>query len=577
MLGIAPVVLTLLLFPVAGPARNGPFLDLPRRPLAAMSGSVFAKSIEDLPLQAREERIEKEVLSGNVPSFLRSFQPVDVSSSENGAVHTGRLFVLTDYLAVGSDADYLYVPTTPYTAQRLADRLHCLLPTPKIVDAIYASAKNRLTPSPIPPAAAMTSVPWFEAISQTIASQRAGLPTDALTAGDKKDIVICRALKDTPGRVAIYGWHKPDGNPIQPLYLGHIATWADYSHGTRLVFEKMEVDGKMRRVREVLSDPALAGLVSGEGVIAQPRYVFHVFPHPPDNSIHTLPGEETTIFSPMKGVRVLIDAPSRLKAKVRLVLFALPNGNTIEQTMGRKMQPDDDWHFDIQHIAAQTRFVRDSKKDESLVVAYIEAANHAWPTWLRSGDPKSTLAIVDSVVSRFREHDLSVTLDSHSGGGAFEFAYLDSVEAIPAWIDRIAFLDSEYNYDSAVHSKKLADWLGADNHFLCAIAYDDASALYDGKPVVSAEGGTWGRTHKMLADLGTAFKIDRVNSGDPEKYLGLDGRICFWLKENPNHQIFHTVQVEKNGFIESLLSGTPLEGKRYRYFGARAYSRFIAS
>jgi hypothetical protein len=36
------------------------------------------------------------------------------------------------------------------------------------------------------------------------------------------------------------------------------------------------------------------------------------------------------------------------------------------------------------------------------------------------------------------------------------------------------------------------------------------------------------------------------------------------------------VQVEKNGFIESLLSGTPLEQRGYRYFGRRAYSGLIA-
>jgi hypothetical protein len=39
--------------------------------------------------------------------------------------------------------------------------------------------------------------------------------------------------------------------------------------------------------------------------------------------------------------------------------------------------------------------------------------------------------------------------------------------------------------------------------------------------------------------------------------------------------VLHTVQVEKNGFIESLLSGTKLEGVDYTYFGDRAYTRFI--
>ncbi|MBK8518201.1 MAG: hypothetical protein IPL55_18535 [Saprospiraceae bacterium] len=35
-------------------------------------------------------------------------------------------------------------------------------------------------------------------------------------------------------------------------------------------------------------------------------------------------------------------------------------------------------------------------------------------------------------------------------------------------------------------------------------------------------------------------------------------------------------QVELNGFIHSILSGTKVEQKKYKYFGKRAYSEFIA-
>jgi hypothetical protein len=209
-----------------------------------------------------------------------------------------------------------------------------------------------------------------------------------------------------------------------------------------------------------------------------------------------------------------------------------------------------------------------------VVVAYIEAENHAWPTWLRNHDRAVPLQVVDAIVSHFQEHDLRIALDSHSGGGAFEFAYLASVDEIPSQIDRIAFLDSEYNYETAACEAKLSKWLAGPDHYLCVIAYDDASARYEGKPFVSAEGGTWGRSHAMLADLGRDFEIRRTNNSDPERYEGLSGRITFLLKENPRAEIFHTVQVERNGFIESLLSGTPEDGRGYRYFGTRAYSRF---
>jgi hypothetical protein len=65
-----------------------------------------------------------------------------------------------------------------------------------------------------------------------------------------------------------------------------------------------------------------------------------------------------------KDVILSINAPEKFnkKGKTYLVLFALPNGNSIEWTKGKKMKPGDDWHFDIQHIAAQTRLVRNLDK-----------------------------------------------------------------------------------------------------------------------------------------------------------------------------------------------------------------------
>ena len=59
---------------------------------------------------------------------------------------------------------------------------------------------------------------------------------------------------EAPGKVAIYGWHKPDGKPIQPLYTGHTASWVDYSHGIRLVSRRMTVNGEAKTIDEVLAD-----------------------------------------------------------------------------------------------------------------------------------------------------------------------------------------------------------------------------------------------------------------------------------------------------------------------------------
>jgi hypothetical protein len=69
------------------------------------------------------------------------------------------------------------------------------------------------------------------------------------------------------GRVAIYGWHRPDGTPIQPLSTVHGARYADYSHGVRLISLVAYVDGQARSLLELLEDPQFAETLSDEGPI----------------------------------------------------------------------------------------------------------------------------------------------------------------------------------------------------------------------------------------------------------------------------------------------------------------------
>jgi hypothetical protein len=72
-------------------------------------------------------------------------------------------------------------------------------------------------------------------------------------------------LAERPHKVAIYGWHHPDGRPIQPLYAGHSDRYVDYSHGLRLVATRMIADGVETSVAAVLADPELCALLSDEG------------------------------------------------------------------------------------------------------------------------------------------------------------------------------------------------------------------------------------------------------------------------------------------------------------------------
>ena len=172
---------------------------------------------------------------------------------------------MPDYLAVGSDEDFVRVPLGLDEALTVARRFGFTLPTRKIVNTIHSQAEARLDPKPMPAGAAMTSVAYLWAHNRTIEEQQRRLPSGTLVSGTKKDVVLTPRLASFPGRVAIYGWLRPDGAAIQPLSTVHGAWYADYSHGIRLVSDTVFVDGQARSVFDVLEDPAQAGLLSDEG------------------------------------------------------------------------------------------------------------------------------------------------------------------------------------------------------------------------------------------------------------------------------------------------------------------------
>ena len=580
-------------------------LDLPPRSSSALTGTEFAARITPLDLADREKEIVAQVTSGNVPNFLCKLCPVAATSVVEGITNTATFYTTPDYLAIGSDEDYFLIPVSPNTGQRIADALHCSLPTPKMVDEIYAAAEVKLVPSPIPPTPAMTTVPVFSNHYAIVRAQRAeqlqAHPLGALVAGHQKDVVISAKLASAPGKVAIYGWHQTNGVPIQPLYLKHIAAWVDYSQCTRLVQQKMTVNGSTKTVAEVLADPALTVLLSNEGPIPDPRYPTNALPplaaksNPPGSisptrtngpgltSLLDNPGvdERITSFTFEPEVKVRVNAPGQSSfttgKKVLLIFYALPNGNTTDQTVGKVLHQGEDWHYDIQHIGAQTRFLRDLIKDRAVVVVYLEAQSKSWPAWRKAHGDKLIPEIVATVKKLFAGREVETVLSGHSGGGSFIFGYLNAVDQVPADVVRIAFLDSNYAYDRALgHKDKLVKWLAArDRHCLCVLAYNDAVALLNGKSFVSAAGGTWGKSHAMQRDLAEDFKFTTQTNAEFQRFSALDGRVQFILKENPEKKIFHTVQVERNGFIHSMVSGTPNEGRGYEYFGPRAYSKWI--
>jgi hypothetical protein len=248
-----------------------PVPAIPKRPADAVGGAEFFRRIDKLPRGEREDAVAAEILRGNIPDFLRSFTRIEVKArSKSGKELTGSIEVMPDYLAIGSDADFVRVPMTPLTAARIADAFGCALPTRKLVDDIYRSAAVKLEPKPL--TENREAAATFLRHHTLIEEQRDGKKLGALVAGIKKDVVVTNRLAEKPDRVAIYGWHTPDGKPIQPLTIVHVNWYVDYSHGVRLVKRNVLVDGKARDIRQASYAGDVHALFCDEGPLARPAY-----------------------------------------------------------------------------------------------------------------------------------------------------------------------------------------------------------------------------------------------------------------------------------------------------------------
>jgi hypothetical protein len=241
---------------------------IPERAAQDLTGSQFALYVSKMNSDEREETILEEISKGNLPEFLRRLVPVELQCQlTNGQSLTATIFVTPDYLAIGSDSDFLRIPMNLHTATAVAERFGFILPTRKMVDAIYIQSRYHLSPQPLPAGPQMRSTEYYSTHNQMIEDQvhAAGAPLGALVSGDKKDVVISNRLILNLGRIAIYGWHRGPGQPIQPLSTVHGANYADYSHGIRLISEWALVNGKLQSVRDILRDPSTSGLLSDEG------------------------------------------------------------------------------------------------------------------------------------------------------------------------------------------------------------------------------------------------------------------------------------------------------------------------
>lgn len=237
-----------------------------------MTATAFVQSIDGADRFKREELALDALLAGHVPSYMRDFVPVTLAFADGaGKTHALVVNVLPDHLIIGTDDDRLRIPLFPLTAQKVADAWNCVLPTTKLVALIWNAAPSKVPPQPWGPPydATMTSTDRIVAHNKRVEDtiERLGIDATQLMSGHKKDVVLSKQLAVKTKSVAIFGWFQPNGKPIQPLYLGHENTYADYSHGIRMVSRECVLDSVPDDLGRILQDSVLSVGVSSEGAL----------------------------------------------------------------------------------------------------------------------------------------------------------------------------------------------------------------------------------------------------------------------------------------------------------------------
>lgn len=261
--------------------------QLPPRMPTAIGGQEFVEQIQNLPEDQREHAILRAVMDGNIPEFLRNLVPVTVPSPDlDSNIASLSFWVMPDYLAVGTDHDYVRMPMNLHSAEKIGDAFDLRLPTRKMVDLIYQNAEIKLPPRPMRPGPQMTSTHYFHRHHEIIEQDLTQLSGNdgQLIAGHKKDVVQSRLLLNRPDAIAIYGWHQPTGRPIQPLSTVHHAAYADYSHGIRMVANYIEIrykDGQVEvmSLDELLASRSLCHILSDEGVLDRQQLILEAQRH----------------------------------------------------------------------------------------------------------------------------------------------------------------------------------------------------------------------------------------------------------------------------------------------------------
>ncbi|MBR2049919.1 MAG: hypothetical protein IJ957_04360, partial [Rikenellaceae bacterium] len=142
-----------------------PVPALADKPAATLAGSDFMRRADTTAFWTLEDIIVETVTAGQVPDALRHFRKITFTTPVVDSVeilrkkHKVEMWVLPDYVAIGTNDDFVRMPMGPLAAQRIADALDCTLPTPFLVDRIAEASEGHVDIFPFRPLGNRNSQP----------------------------------------------------------------------------------------------------------------------------------------------------------------------------------------------------------------------------------------------------------------------------------------------------------------------------------------------------------------------------------------------------------------------------------
>lgn len=243
---------------------------------AAVPVRPASELVEELPSSlgsAREKMLYELYAAGQFPTWLRRW--VEVTVEYDGM--RGSIYVMPDFLCIGTDDEYCYTPMGAIGAEKVLSLFGAVLPTPKIVDLLYKRTCFPQLAQPWGPPYDGSMLKTSRWMMQTrkvkSAMEASGAKPGDLVEGHFKNVTTSPLVPCNKGEVlSFYGWYMAGGIPIQRDSGAHGAGYCDYSHGIRGVLQDVVVEGVMMSLAEACADEELAPMFSWDGAFAPYTY-----------------------------------------------------------------------------------------------------------------------------------------------------------------------------------------------------------------------------------------------------------------------------------------------------------------